>query len=250
MAGETDPVILENLFPGLYIEFMPPSPDHKAKEPSQELDMSPKGSKDLPGRVSSGYSIKSNNSAPPLFKNTLSSGYSKNDGNNINTEYGMGLATSNSSVFQSRFNRILPRIELNSFRNYLGFYTDFVNTSKFFIMQASYKTTILDVGFAEITFEGKTLKVGYLTKFYIARAYRKMKSSTSITLLFLDYLFRAHGQLEKVGIDILPENQSLQTDIQISGFKYERVRKVDGVKYKLYSIRKKEFYDFLESLLN
>ena len=142
----------------------------------------------------------------------------------------------------------LPKMELEAFRNSLLFFNDYKNTGKFFFMKSLIKNAAIEFGFCEIQQEEKKCKNAKLTKFYIPRVYRKMKMIIPISICLFNYLFRIEN-LEKLTLDIISESETLQVEMQVVGFRLERVILMNGKKYKTYCLKKSDFYDFLDEML-
>jgi RimJ/RimL family protein N-acetyltransferase len=87
-----------------------------------------------------------------------------------------------------------------------------------------------------------------LTKFYIPRIYRKMKMIVPISISLFRYLFRLYGY-ERLTLDVITESEVIQEELQVIGFKLEKVQVNNDKKYRQFSLKKTDFYNFLDEML-
>lgn len=239
---ETDVYVLESNFPGQFTEYLP--------ERKRGLGIINNLNNSM---AATRTSSNSNFPATPVDENKSqvmkSSDLQKQIG-----KYGFQFnaqdktQTSISSNFSfGNLGIQLPKMDLEQFRNTLLFYSDYKSSGKFFFIKSVLKGATIEFGFVEVKEDPKK-KMGYLTKFYIPRIYRKMKMIVPISISLFRFLFRFHG-FEKLTLDVISESETLQEELQVIGFKLEKVQVTNEKKYRQFSLKKKDFYDFLDEFL-
>ena len=244
--NETDPFLLESNFPGVYIDFLP----QKKKMTFGHL-LSLNSSLSVTRSSSNGNFQSSllrdgNNIVSKSIDHSETKFSTKKLSLHLPSKDTISTISSNFSIGSVGIQ--LPKIDLETFRESLSFYKDYKNIGKFYCMKAIYKNAAMEFGFAELVIEDKKKKSGVLSKYYVPKIYRKMKMAIPISLHFFHFLFKTEN-IERISIDLLSDCEGLVSDLQVIGFKLEKVRMDNERKYTTYSLKKKDFYDFLNEVL-
>jgi len=144
--------------------------------------------------------------------------------------------------------KVLPKIDLEAFKERLHFYKDFVHKSSLFLIDAHFKEAFLEFGFCEIIWDDSKVGSVHLAKYYMQKMYRKMGLMIQVTVKVLDYFFKTY-KLERISIDILPGNESMQETFSLLGFNFEKVFYRDEKKWQLYVLKRRSFYESFQDVL-
>lgn len=242
---ENDPGVLASIVPDKYVDYMNKSEEFK---PSMLPSINEFGRKNTSkSNLLGGYS--------PLLPNILNKqigtkGFSVNKIRDYSSERGDMDVPDNYTVTSSmsvNYKSLIPKIDLQTFEHSLDYFKESEQDGIFMVVRAKNKGVTSEFGFCETIFNEKRKDAACITKYFVARAYRKLKMVLPITLKLVDYLFKTL-KLEKLSIKLYAENNFAQNDLRIVGFKLEKIEFEQGRKVKIYSLKKIFFKELMESL--
>lgn len=154
---------------------------------------------------------------------------------------------SNASINYTKLQ--MPKVEMSTFAQSFSTLKQGGNNGIFLVIKANNQGYACELGFCEVLFSTKKKNYACVTKFFITRAYRKMRMVLPIALKLTEHLFKSLG-LEKLSVRMLAENTFAQNDLRILGYKLEKIGLDLEKKTKLFSMKKEEFDEIMENLAN
>ena len=248
LQTEDNAIVLENILPGKYTKYMTntlkphmgliTSVHHNSYQfLKNSFPLSTKGMM-LPPLLNTPKSTKSENQAFDFIGNINADRKDQSFNSNSKEE---DSEVASFSQFSS-----LPKVSTQSFKDSLSLMTNPLQKTSLVLITAKNKTFTLEFGFCEVVLdEGKILSA-QISRYFIGKIYRKLRLVEVLTIKLMDYFFQRH-HIERISIDILANNDSIQKEMQNIGFKLQKVDKV-AFKYKTYTLWKKDFYLLLNEL--
>ena len=244
LQTEDNALVLENILPGKYTDYLTQS-----AKPRTGLIVSVhnSGLKILKGylpQYSKGTILPplQNQPQPSSTKSTDRafdfSGSASTDRKETSFNLSDGSAASSLTVPSSH-----PKVNLQTFKESLSLVTNPSQKSSLIFFTTKNKSFSLDFGFCEIVFNDLKNSSVHISRYFIAKIYRKMKLIEVVTIRLVNYLFTKF-QSERITIDFLVNNDSIVKELQNIGFKLQKVDRV-LTKYKTYCLTKKDFYQLL-----
>jgi len=244
LQTEDNALVLENILPGKYTDYL-----MQSAKPRTGLIVSVhnSGLKILKGylpQYSKGSILPPLQNQPPSSTKSTDrafdfSGSASTDRKETSFNLSDGSAASSSLTVPSSH----PKVNLQTFKESLSLVTNPSQKSCLIFFTTKNKSFSLDFGFCEIVLNDLKNSSAHLSRYFIAKIYRKMKLIEVVTIKLINYLFTKF-QFEKITIDFLVNNDSIVKELQNIGFKLQKVDRV-LTKYKTYSLSKKDFYQLL-----
>ncbi len=244
LNSEDDPFILENILPNQYREYL------------NEAGKSKKGPSFSYSKLTKPSSTKSlkNSRGGSFFPQIKSQefGTQKTQETSINkTKWETPSEDNRSSIHSTSFSLLsklpLPKIDLQMFKDSLDYFKNHDQDGVFLFIRTHMKGILGEFGFCEVNWLERKKSIGYVTKLFIPRAYRKMRLVFPIALKLFEQLFKTL-KLDKIVVKLLDGNTFVQNDLRVMGFKLEKLDYEDGKRMKLFSIRKVDFEDLVSYL--
>jgi len=249
LNSEHDPFILENIIPNKFKEYVAEAEKNRQGSTLSYSEISN-------SQVSSKKSTQGSSFVsylPDIRKSQSKDGNLKReDSNRINKTWETPNGTENkistiSSTFSLGSRVSLPKIDLETFKNALDYFKSPEQEGIFVYIKTLSKGVMGEFGFCELVWNERKKNVACITKFFVPRAYRKMRMVLPITLKLVEHLFKTL-KLEKLVIKLLAGNTFAQNDLRILGFKLEKIDFEEGKKMKLFSMKKIDLEDLLSDL--
>ena len=242
---ENDPGVLASIVPEKYFDYLNKSEEFK---PSMLPSISEFGRKNT--SKSSLLGLYSPVLPSIMNKQIGNKGFSVNRIRDYSSERGDSDVPDNytvTSAMSVNLKSSIPKIDLQTFEHSLDYFKESEQAGVFLVIKGKSKGLASEFGFCEAVFNEKRKDSACITKYFVARAYRKMKMVLPITLKLVEFLFKSL-KLEKLSIKLYAENNFAQNDLRTVGFKLEKIEFEQGRKVKIYSLKRIFLKELLESL--
>ena len=248
LQNEDNPVVLENVLPGNYAEEVisniksrigiVPTVNNQSYQIIKSYSPAPNKALVLP-TISSPQNHYNKLKQISDYNSYLVSERAKMTPSIQNNE--SSLVHSNSL---SKPRPFYAKITLEAFKRSTNQTLNPEQKSAMLILAGENKSAPMEFGFCEIIF-GENRSSCHMFKYYIQRAYRKLKMIKIITTKFIDHLFRKYF-FDKITIDFLADSDCIRKEMKEIGFKLQKVDNLNP-KYKSYALKKKDFYSLLDA---